>query len=82
MVDCVGRQEAVEHGLVDCQVVRLHVLEDGGGPGDVPLVTEQSHAGLVGDAVGGDVELLKHGQELGHVDRMTVLCVDLNKNGI
>ena len=63
MVCRVGRQEAVEHGLVDCQVVGLHVLEDGGGPGDVPLVTEQSHAGLEGDTVGGNVELLQHRQK-------------------
>ena len=77
MVGSVGRQEAVEHGLVDCQVVGLHVLEDGGGPGDVPLATEQSHAGLESDAVGGNIELLQHGQELGHVSRMTILRMNL-----
>ena len=82
MVACVGRQEAVEHGLIDGQVVSLHVLEDGGGTGYVPLVTEQCHAGLEGDSVGGNVELLQHGQELGHVDGMTILSVDLNKKGI
>ena len=77
MVGSVGRQEAVEHGLVDCQVVGLHVLEDGGGTGDVPLATEQSHAGLESDAVGGNIELLQHGQELGHVSRMTILRMNL-----
>ena len=40
----------MEDGLVDCQVVGLHMLEDGGGPGDVPQATEQSHTGLESDA--------------------------------
>ena len=77
MVGSVGRQEAVEHGLVDCQVVGLHVLEDGGGSGDVPLAAEQSHAGLESDAVGGNIELLEHCQEFRHVSRMTILRMNL-----
>ena len=78
MVGSVGHQKAVEHGLVDCQVVGLHVLEDGGGPGDVPLATEQSHAGLEGDAVSGNIELLQLGQELRHVNWMIVLTMNLD----
>ena len=47
-------------------------------PRPTDLLTVESHAGLEGDAVGGEAELLQLGQELRHLHRVSVLVVDLS----
>ena len=47
-------------------------------PEPTDLLTVESHAGLVGDAVGGEAELLQLRQELRHLHRVPVLVVDLS----
>ena len=67
----------MEDGLVDGEVLLLHVLEDGGGPANVPLLTVEADTVLVGHTVGLDVLLLQLGQELRNIHFMIIFKINL-----
>lgn len=67
----------MEDGLVDGEVLLLHVLEDGGGPANVPLLTVEADTVLVGHTVGGQVILFKLRQELRYVDFVIIFKINL-----
>ena len=67
----------MEDGLVDGEVLLLHVLEDGGGPGNVPLLTVEADTVLVGHTVGLDVLLLQLRQEFRDIHFVIIFKINL-----
>ena len=76
----MGSQETVEDGLIDGEVLLLHVLEDGGGPGDIALLAVEADTVLVGHTVGEDVLLLQLRQELRDVHFVIIFNINLVKD--